>query len=305
MLCLIGDFMKKYFCSRIHGVLIVTVLMLVMQMITLKAYAAEAVAPPEITAKHAIAINADTGEVLFEKYPDTKAYPASLTKMLTGIIALENGNLDMVLEVSKKAAKTDYGYLDKPGEKLTAKEVLLSMMLRSDNSAATVIAEWIAGNERNFSILMNDKAREIGLANSHFVTPHGLPNKNHYSTARDMAKIAAYAWKNSSFRSIVGSKNRTISWVYPAGKQEIATNTNELLWRMPDANGIKTGWTKAAGGCLSVGAIRDDVQIIVVVMGASDADTRFDDAQKIIEFCFEYMNIGDMYSVSEMRTARR
>lgn len=243
--------------------------------------------PPEISAKHAIVIEAMTGRAIYEKNADDRAYPASLTKMLTCIIALEDGSLEDIYTVSSNAAVAEDPYLQlKAGEQLTLRDLILGLMMVSDNSAAVAIAEGIDGSTSNFSITMNNKAKEIGLNSSHFVTPNGLPAPDHYSTARDMAYIAAYAWQNSIFRDIVGQQNERITWQLPDGKSVLVENSNKLLGRMDGANGIKTGWTSAAGGCLAASAKRDGVQLIAVVMDSNDVDTRFNDAEKILEYGF-------------------
>lgn len=242
---------------------------------------------PEISAKHAVLFEAVTGRTIYEKSADEKAYPASLTKMLTCIIALENGSLDKVYTVSPRAAGTEDPYLGlAAGEQLTLRDLLLGLMMVSDNSSAVAIAEGLDGSVESFSKVMNDKAKAIGLRNSHFVTPNGLPADDHYSTARDMALIAAYGWKNSTFRDLVSQKNQLIRWSLPSGKTMMLENSNKLLGRMDGANGIKTGWTNAAGGCLAAGAQRGGVQLIAVVLDSENVDTRFDDAEKLLEYGF-------------------
>lgn len=243
--------------------------------------------PPEVSAEHAIVIEAVTGRAIYEKNSDDKAYPASLTKMLTCIIALENGALESVETVSREAAGAEDSYLQlKAGDKMTMRDLIMGLMLVSDNSSAVVLAESIGGNVSDFATMMNSKARDIGVKHSNFVTPNGLPAAEHYSTARDMAYIAAYAWQNDTFRDIAGRQEQVIYWTYPARKSLKVRNTNNLLGTMDGANGIKTGWTREAGGCLAASAERDGVQLIAVVMDSDNQDTRFQDAQKLLEYGF-------------------
>lgn len=260
--------------------------------------------PPEISANHAIVIEAMTGRSIYEKNADDKAYPASLTKMLTCIIALEEGALEDIFTVSRNAASAEDPYLQLAlGDKLSLRDLLLGLMMVSDNSTAVVIAEGLAGTEQEFAELMNSKAAELGLKNSNFVTPNGLPAPSHYSTARDMSYIAAYAFQNSIFRDIVGQKEERISWQKPLNKSQILQNSNKLLWRMPEVNGIKTGWTNAAGGCLAASAKRDGIQLIAIVLDSEDVNTRFDDAEKILEYGFS--QVEKVKGIDKSRTEKK
>lgn len=258
---------------------------------------------PNITADYAILIEAATGRVIYEKNADEKAYPASTTKMLTCVLAIEKGDLDKTLSVSQRAAWTEDPYVGfQQGDMLKEHDLLKALMMVSDNSSAVVLAEGIGGSVEGFAKMMNDKAKEIGLTNSHFVTPNGLPDDDHYSTARDMAKIAAYGWHNEKFREFSGTEMDTIEWVSPVNKRMVVKNSNKLLGTMPGVNGIKTGWTNAAGGCLAASAKRDGVQLIAVVLHSDDVNTRFTEAGKLLEYGFS--KVKKMKSMDKSRTER-
>lgn len=244
-------------------------------------------AEPEVTAQAAILVEASTGRVLYEKNADMQEYPASMTKMLTCLLALENGNLDSTVVVSPTAAATEDSELGlEAGDAIRLSELLTGMMLESDNAAAVAVAEHLAPSIPAFAEQMNAKARELGARQTHFMNPNGLPDADHYSTARDMMRIARYAMRNSLFRRIVGTESQRIQWQSPAGKYFDAVNTNELLDSGTGIIGIKTGWTRAAGGCLAAAAQRGNVTLIAIVMDAADADVRFSDAAALLNYGF-------------------
>lgn len=246
------------------------------------AWAAEA---PDVTASSAILIEASTGRVLYEKDAEELRYPASTTKMMTCILALEEGNLEAVVTVSPAAAAVEDTEL-KAGEQLRLSELLQEMMLRSDNGAAIAVEEYLASSMGTFAQQMNKKAAAVGARNTHFVNPNGLPDTQHYSTAHDIARITAYGMRNPAFRALVGVKAKDIHWLHPQGKTVLVENTNELLGRYPGLTGAKTGFTKAAGGCLAASAKRDGVELIAVVLHSSDMNTRFQDAAALLDYGF-------------------
>ena len=166
-------------------------------------------------------------------------------------------------------------------------DILQQMMMISDNGAATAVGEAVGGDEATFAAMMNEKAQAIGAVNTHFVNMNGMPDANHYSTARDMAKIAAYAMHNDAFRQIVGTKAKNIYYIAPQGHKTYCRNTNELLESYPGCTGIKTGWTSAARGCLSAAAKRGDKELIAVVMHSDDDETRFSEAAALLDYGFE------------------
>jgi len=183
----------------------------------------EELKPPRIEAKAAIVIDADTGRVLYEKDAYSRRAIASTTKIMTAIVAIENGNLDDKVKVSSRAASIWGSTIKlKPGEELTLKELLYGMMLRSGNDAALAVAEH-GGTVENFVKMMNDKARELGLKNTAFKTPHGLDVEGHYSTAYELAMLTRYALQNPVFAQIVATKSTTIT------NRSLYT-TNEMLY---------------------------------------------------------------------------
>lgn len=256
---------------------------------SLSASAAEA---PAITADSAILVEATTGRVVYEKNADEERPPASMTKMMTCILALEQLRPRTLVTISPVAANTEDVALDwKPGEQLEAQELLKALMMISENGAAVALAQHISGNLPRFSTLMTEKAAELGCKNTQLMNPNGLPNSGHYSTARDMAKIAMYCMKNKEFRNLVGQVKSDIRWTSPKGKSEVLENTNELLETYPGATGIKTGWTSAAGGCLAASAKRNGVELIVIIMHADDTRTRFEDASKLLDYGFSQVKL--------------
>lgn len=247
---------------------------------------------PDITAEAAIIIETSTGRVIWEKNADERLYPASMTKMMTGILALEQLNMRSEIMMSREAAYTESSSLGVlAGERIRTDELLNGMLLESDNGAAVALGEAMAGSVTAFAGVMNGKAAELDMKDTHFVNPNGLTEKGHYSTARDMAKLARYAMENKAFREIVCQPQRTIHWTSPHTKIFHAHNTNKLLEKYEGMTGIKTGWTQAAGGCLAVGAKRDGVELIVVLMKTPTPDDRFSDAKKLLDYGFEHVRM--------------
>ena len=240
-------------------------------------------APPNITAKSAIVIEASTGKVLYEKKASQAMYPASTTKIMTLIAALEQGNMEDVLSVSANAANTEGSslYLE-AGERLKLSDVLYGVMLHSGNDATVAVAEHISGSVEKFARLMTDKAKAIGAVRTQFTNPNGLPDPKHYSTAHDLARITAYGYKNPLFREIVGTRHKTIPWNNKGYDRDLY-NENKLLWRYEGADGVKTGYTDAAGQCLVSSAVRNNIRLIAVVL---DSDQMWDDSQALLNFAF-------------------
>ena len=285
--------MKKLLHSLL---LLVALLLLQVQMVL--------AAPPAITADAAIVIDAATEKVVYEKNADKKEYPASMTKMLTCIIGLEKGQADKIVTISPAATDVESTNLW-PGEELIFSDLLKQMMLISDNGAALAVGEVLSGNQSNFAKIMNQKALEIGATHSNFVNPNGMPHPNHYSTARDMAKIAAYGMRNETFRTIVSTRARNIYYLKPKGHVEYCENTNELLGSYPGCTGIKTGYTRAAQGCLAAAAKHGDKEYIVVVMHSKDFDTRFTEAAALLDYAFAQPDTPAPKTAPEPKTKRK
>ena len=255
--------------------------------VVLLIHSAQVWAAPSVLAESAILINARTGGVIFEKNADVRRAPASLTKMMTCILCLESKGLNAEFKVTQAAAATEDSYLEmKGGERLLSGELMREMMMESDNGAAVVVAQNVSGSILKFADSMNEKAKELGCKKTHFSNPHGLTAKWHYSTARDMAKIAVYCMKNKDFRNLVNHRKSVIHWHSPSSRTYKSETTNELLGKYDGANGIKTGWTNAAKGCVAASAKRGDVELIAIVMKSKDHATRFADAKKLLDYGF-------------------
>lgn len=236
--------------------------------------------PPKIEASAAVVMDMKSGRILYSKNADVRKPIASTTKIMTAIIAIENGNLDDKVKVSKRAASIWGSTIKlKAGEELTLRELLYGLMLRSGNDAAIAVAEHIGGTVENFVSMMNDKAKKLGLKNTAFVTPHGLDADGHYSTAAELAEITRYALKNPTFSKIVGTQNISI-------KDRNLYSTNEMLSLYQGADGVKTGYTGKAGRCLVTSATRDNFRIISVVLGCSSRETRAQSSKAILDYCF-------------------
>lgn len=243
-------------------------------------------AAPEISADAAIVVDRGTGAVLYEKNADKREYPASMTKMMTCLLALENGKPDRIVEASANAADVECTRL-RGGEQIRLQDILTQMMLISDNGAATAVGESFGdGDIGYFAQKMNDRAKTLGMTSTHFVNANGMPDENHYTTARDMSKLAMAAFARPDFRQIVGTKQKNIYYIRPAGRVESCENTNELLWSYEGCVGGKTGWTNAARGCLTVAADRNGHELIAIVMHSEDEESRFREAAALLDYGF-------------------
>ena len=238
---------------------------------------------PTINGEAYILMNANNGQVLHGKNIDEKLNPASTTKILTAILALEKASLGEMVTISKNIplVQGTKAYL-REGETISIEALLNATILHSANDAALAIAEHISGSQEKFAALMNNKANEIGVKNSHFINPHGLTDEGHLATAYDLALIAQYAMANQGFRELAVKK------VYDWEGMEWQTrmiNKNKLLWQMENSTGIKPGYTSLAGHTLVASAKEGDQELIVVILG-SDANSLYNDAQKLLEYGF-------------------
>ncbi|RDW22010.1 D-alanyl-D-alanine carboxypeptidase family protein [Oceanobacillus chungangensis] len=242
-------------------------------------------AAPNVSANNAVLIEQSTGRVLYEKDAYEQASIASITKIMTALIAIESGKMDEKAKTSRKAIYTEGSsiYLEQ-GEKMKLEDLVYGLMLRSGNDAAVAIAEHVGESEEGFVFLMNEKAKWLGMNNTNFENPHGLDSDNHYSSAYDMALLMQYAMKNEKFRTITGansfrSENRSYSWV----------NKNRLLTQLYEpTNGGKTGFTKKTGRTLVSSASKDGMDLIVVTLNAPD-DWR--DHINLYEWGFEHYQL--------------
>ena len=250
----------------------------------------------ETSARAACVLDAQTGRVLFESNMHERLPMASTTKVMTALLAIENGNLTDGVTCSENAFGVSGTsiYLSL-GETLTLEEMLLGLMLSSGNDAAVAIAEHIGGSVQGFLDMMHARAREIGAFNTHFATPHGLPNDDHYTTAYDLSLIAREAMGNAVFRRLVSTQRANITW---QGRtyDRVLQNKNRLLSDYPGATGIKTGYTSKAGRCLVFGAQRDGLELVGVVLGCSDW---FDEAERLMDGCFGTYQMTRVLALTE------
>ena len=247
-----------------------------------------------VNAISAIAIDAKTRVVLYEKNANDTIAIASTTKIITLLVALKYSNLDKVVEISSRAANVHgsaVGY--KKGEKIKMKELLYGLMMRSGNDAAIAIAEGTSGSVEEFVKLMNEYAIEIGLLNTHFESPHGLDSTYHYSTAYDLALATAKAKENSTFNDIVSSLNIDAK-TYNFSRSY--HNINKILLLIPNANGVKTGTTGLAGKCLVTSVKVKGHDIISVVL---NCNSRWDETEKIYKYVEEKYEYKKIFSKGE------
>ena len=252
---------------------------------------------PSINSRAAVIYDRATGTVIYGKSENEVRKMASTTKIMTALIVLENGNLNDVVEVSKKAAGTGGSRLGlTAGAKITVNDLLYGLMLCSGNDAAVALAEHISGSVSEFAVLMNKKANEIGLEHTHFVTPHGLDQDEHYTTAYELVKITDYALNVEKFAEIVKTKYYTVTI---NGYSKLLCNTNELLGNLDGVYGVKTGFTNGANRCLVTAIKRDNLDIICVVLGADTKKFRTQDSIKLIEYAFKNYQLVDLNSIIE------
>lgn len=238
---------------------------------------AASAAAPAVSAQSAILYDCGSGRVLYEKDAHSRQLIASTTKIMTGLLVCERANLDDRVQIPPEAVGIEGSSLYlKAGETLTVRELLQGMMLHSGNDAAMALAIYCAGTPEGFVDWMNEKAEMLGLEQTRFANPHGLDDENNYSTAYDMAHLAAYAMENPLFREVVSTKNATIS-----GRS--LTNHNKLLWRCEGAVGVKTGYTRQAGRILASAVEREGRRLVAVTM---NAPSDWDDHMALMDYGF-------------------
>lgn len=248
---------------------------------------------PIIYAKSAVLFDRQSKRVLLEKNSKVKVPNASTTKILTAIVAYENGDIEDIVSISKKASHTSGSRVKlQENDKVSLNDLLYGLLLCSGNDAAVAIAEHIGGNVENFCEMMNEKAKEIGALETNFTSPHGLDNDEHYSTAYDLALIADYALSIPYIAQIVKTKTALIK---VNGKERGIGNTNEMLSCYTGADGVKTGYTGEAGRCLVTSATRDGWQIISVVLGCNTKKQRTTESIKMLNYGFQNFEKVDLY----------
>ncbi|WP_117170352.1 D-alanyl-D-alanine carboxypeptidase family protein [Paraliobacillus sediminis] len=247
-------------------------------------------ANPSVTARNAILMDQSNGEILYEKAAEDPELIASITKIMTAILAIESGKMEDTVTVSREAAYTEGSsiYLQE-GEKIKLKDLVYGLMLRSGNDAATAIAEYVGGSVEGFSYLMNEKATWLGMEQSHFDNPHGLDSESHFSTAYDMALLTKHAMEDEQFVTITGAQS------YLSDQRSYAWgNKNKLLTTYYSYTiGGKTGYTKAAGRTLVSVAKKNDVTLIVVTL---DDPNDWQDHIRLFDWGFEQYNLSSSTS---------
>ncbi|MBQ7341127.1 MAG: D-alanyl-D-alanine carboxypeptidase [Oscillospiraceae bacterium] len=238
-----------------------------------------------ISAHSGILMDGATGRVMFEKMPDKQSLIASTTKIMTALVVCEQCNVLDRMKIPKEAVGIEGSsmYL-KEGEVLTIQDLLYGLMLRSGNDAAVALAIYCAGTVEGFAELMNDKARMLGLSNTHFVKPNGLDAPGHYSTARDLGVLACYAMENPIFAQTVSTKSVTVG-------DRVLKNHNKLLWQVEGADGVKTGFTKAAGRILVSSATREGRRLVAVTINAPND---WQDHKSLLEEGFTQYTVRDI-----------
>jgi len=247
--------------------------------------AAAAPRPGSTNAEAAALIDVESGRLLYSHNGDKRMRIASLTKIMTAIVAIEHGDLSDIVKTGRRAAgKEGSSIYLRVGDEMSLHHLLYGLMLRSGNDAAVAIAEHVGGSEEGFVHLMNEKARELGLENTHFMNPHGLDHDDHYSSANDLARLTAYALRNPVFREIVKTRvkkvpNPNAEW------DHVWTNKNKMLLMYEGADGVKTGYTKLAGRCLVSSATRNGQQLAAVTLNDGDD---WADHRKLLDWGFEH-----------------
>ena len=240
---------------------------------------------PEVAAQSVILCDASTGRVLYEKNPDQQRPVASTQKLLTALVIAEAGDLSAKVHVEREDGMCEPTKLGlKAGETYRRYDLLKVLLIKSMNDVARCLARDNAGSIDAFADKMNAKAREIGMKHSHFVNPNGLPAPDQYSSARDMARLALFAYRNRILRGIVNQ--RTLTWQYADGKTAVFENTNKLMKYLGLCNGMKTGYTEAAGHCLVASATDGGRHLIAVVLGDHRREFIWTDSYRLFNWGF-------------------
>ena len=262
---------------------------------------------PETASPCVMVMEMNTGAVLYEKNVDEVHYPASITKIMTTLIALENSDLNDIVTFSDAAIDNTEGsgIARDYGEQMTMEQCLYAVMLASANECAYAVAEHVGGTIENFVAMMNEKAKELGCQNTHFANPHGLHDENHYTCCYDMALIARAAYQNETFRIIVGTARYTIPPTNKHAEQTDLQNHNEMLYPFQTnkyvydgCTGGKTGYTNAANSTLVTYAERDGMTLICVVMN-TQSPNQWLDSRNLFDYCFDNFQL---FNIAENET---
>ena len=253
----------------------------------------------QVVARAAVVIDSDNGRTLVAKNPDLRMYPASTTKVMTAILAIESGRMSELITIRESDTRVEPSLIGLvPGERITLRDLVYGLLLRSGNDAARAIARTLAGSETQFAVMMNAKALKLGCTSTHFANPHGLPNPNHYTTARDLGRIMRYAMHNDEFREITGCRHyRSFS----TARARDFYNKNKLLRLYKGANGGKPGYTRAAQQTLVASARRAEHELVVVCL-ASRGRALWSDASRLLDLGFSRLAAGGPMSSSGSST---
>ncbi len=237
----------------------------------------------EIVARAALVVDAEDGRTLFAKNPDLRMYPASTTKVMTAILAIESGRLDETVTIQRADVRVEPSLIGLvPGERITLRDLVYGLMLRSGNDAARAIARHLGGSQELFAALMNGRASELGCTATNFTNPHGLSHPRHYTTARDLGRIMRHAMRNPEFRLITGTRYYRSQSSYA---RRAFYNKNKLLRRYAGATGGKPGYTRAAQQTLVASAQRSGHELVVVCL-ASRGRALWSDASSLLDLGF-------------------
>lgn len=282
---------------RLKAIVMLAVMLVSVMATSITSYAAT---EPTINSGAGVVINADTGEVLFGKDADGKYYPASITKVMTALLVMENcPDLDAMVTFSKAATSNlESGAVTiklTEGDKLSVRDCLYALMLKSANEVANGLAEHVGGSISGFADMMNKRAKELGCTNTNFVNPNGLNNSNHYVSAHDMALIAAQAFKNEELRKIDTATSYTLPATINNPKGVILFLNNKILMKGHEkyyeyAKAGKTGYTKKAGNTLVTYAEKDGVRLVAVTLKNTKYLVHYDDTKALLEYGFAVMN---------------
>ncbi len=249
----------------------------------------------KITSGAALVMDANSGRVLFEKNGYEKRSVASLTKILTAIVTVENVKLSEIVEIKTSSASIGGSTVGmKKGDKVSVRSLMYGMLMASGNDCAVALAEHVGGSVDKFATMMIDKAKEIGAKNSNFANPHGLDNEKHYSTAYDIALIAKYAIQNKYINEVVGTSSVTVLF---DKANKTFSNTNKLLRTYSLADGMKTGFTNGANRCLLASGTKGDTRIISVILGAETTDRRFDEGKQLLDYALQNYKVEDISKI--------
>ncbi|MCI8360072.1 MAG: D-alanyl-D-alanine carboxypeptidase [Clostridiales bacterium] len=247
--------------------------------------------PPGVSAKAAILLEASSGKILMEKNAYERLPMASTTKIMTSLLLAERGNLEETLVTTRQMVTVEGSSMGlQAGDTVSYHDLLYGMLLASGNDAANTTAIALGGSLTGFAQMMNDKAAELGLTSTHFVTPSGLDDPEHYTTACDLARLAAYAMENPDFKAAASSKSATLCYGNPPYKRTLS-NHNKLLARYEGTIGVKTGFTKKSGRCLVSSAERDGARLIAVTLNAPDD---WNDHENLFNFGFSQLENAEL-----------